>query len=485
MGRKKSRTPKLSREERVQRSLAWFEERYGELFDFAEYRAAVDAHAPVDLLVAGGPDGRAALEETLAARGLRAERLPWAPWHLRVHGHASAGTLPEVVLGYAFPQGAVSSLPCLALAPEAGQRVLDVCASPGGKTILLSQLAGPGLRVLAGDPSSQRAGLIVQNMSRMGLASELVLQQDGNSFPAVARFDRILLDAPCSGEGTFRIPKPRYDPTGEPGVLRAQALQMRLLRRALDLLAPGGRLVYSTCTFAPEENEAVLSAVLAERDDINVLPLPESFPGAPGLASWRGADFDPRLEASRRLYPQMTGSWGFFLTLLEKAPSSGHVLGRKLRDDEDPAYPASEPEAHAELAEALHSRFGVPPEALDDLIVTRQARDIWVLDRLPEGSEDVQTARLRIVANGLRALRATGRGPRLTNAFLRKIGPRLRERVLELEWDDMLRFMDEPERPAPEGLGNGQVALRCLGRVVAAGYVLGDRLHLELPKAWR
>ncbi len=482
-----TRDRRTSREERITRSLAWME-RYTSLFGKQEaYRAAIERRPPIDLLVPGGPDDVTRIERSLAARGLHSERFTWAPFHLRVHteGKGGAGTLPEVIFGLAFPQGVVSCLPALALAPQLGERVLDLCAAPGGKTVLLSALAGDRARILAGDPNTQRCGLLVQSLSRMAISSAMIVRQDGNCFPAVARFEKILLDAPCSGEGIFRVPKPRYAPSGSSGIERAQALQKRLLSRALDLLAPGGRLVYSTCTFAPEENEQVLDNALASRDDLRIRDLPKGFPGAPGVTRWGKQRFDPRLERARRLYPQMTGSWGFFLALLEKDPASGRYASRRLREDEEPAPPTDDPEARAELVEQLKRRFGVPASELEEYIVQRKARDIWILARLPDDAEEVQTARLHVVAPGLRALRATGRGPRVTNALLRLLQNRLRERIIDLSWETLLGLLDARRMALTEALSSGQVALRCEGRVVAAGFVRDGILEMELPKAWR
>ena len=480
-----NRDRRQGRQARIQSTLEWFERYHGLVGDVPAFIEVLESPPPIDLLIAGSGDEAEVerVEALLSRRGAACRRFPWAPRHLRVEAKAAPGPLPEVVYGLAFRQGVVSALPCQALAPQPGEKILDVCAAPGGKTVMLAQLAEDRGRILAGDPSAQRAGVLVQSLSRMGIASTIVVQQDGNRFPAAGPFDAILLDAPCTGEGTFRIPKPRYEPTGERGILRSRALQVRLLSRALDLLAPGGRLAYSTCTFAPEENESVLTEVLNRREDMQVLELPAEMPGSPGLDRWRDRRFDPRLKRARRLYPHLTGSWGFFLCLLGKDPASGRFTAGGPHTQNSPRRPEDDPEARQDLLAALE-RFGLGEEELGEYLVAPRAQDLWILSRLDEGREDVDISRLQIVAPGLRALRRGGRTPRLTNTAMRCLGPRMTKLVVELSWEQAVRLLEEKTMPTPGDLPRGQVLLAAEGRAIAAGYVHGQTLTLEIPKAW-
>jgi 16S rRNA C967 or C1407 C5-methylase (RsmB/RsmF family) len=477
---------RADRTARVERGLEWLARYEPVIDDPAGFRHALDPPHPVDLHVLPGPDAVERTAARLSARGLPAHGLSWAPRHLRIDpAHPVEGTLPEVAFGFAYRQGAVSALPGEALAPRPGERVLDLCAAPGGKTIYLAKLAGDRARVVAGDPSEKRGGLIVQWLARAGVASAWVVQQDGSTFPVAAPFDAILLDAPCTGEGTFRVAQPRFEPSSDENLARTRRLQGRLLARAWDLLAPGGRLVYSTCSYAPEENEAVVSALLASRADAALAELPGSWPGSPGLTRWEGLDLNPRLSRARRLYPHQTGSWGFFVALLRKDPDAEPVVPVSERRGFAPDPPADDPAARDELARYLGETFGVREQRLEDLLVQGRGRDLWILSRLPAGRADVDGTRLRTVAAGLRAVRRTKAGPRATNALLRTIGDRAERRAVDLSFEELVELLDRGARGAPEGAPSGQHVLRCDGRGAAAGFVRGGQLELELPKAWR
>ena len=488
------------RRRRIEASLAWLARYDAIVDDPAAFRAALEPPAPVDLLVHPGRTTPDALGNALAARGLTVETFDWAPQHLRVGAGSAplpgAGTLPEVVFGLAIPQGVSSATAAQALAPRAGEVVADLCAAPGGKTALLSFLADDRARIVAGDPSADRCGLLVTNLGRMALTGPLVVQQDAAALPPVALFDAILLDAPCTGEGTFRLASPRYEPRGESGLGPARVLQRRLLARALDRLAPGGRLVYATCSYAPEENEQVLADALAARDDVALAPLPDGTPGLPGLTAWGELRFPAEMALARRLFPHHTGSWGFFLAKLEKrgggaAGSSAAAAAHAPRVSNGTAAPqqppTDDPEARAELAAVLSDRFGVDTDAaLAEQLVIARGRDLWLLARPAAlDGRDVDLGALSIVAPGMRALHRTNSGPRATNSLLRWLGPRITQRVAELDGETARRMMAWGPLPCPDQSLRGGVAVRVDGVVVGAGHVRDGMLQFEIPAAWR
>jgi 16S rRNA C967 or C1407 C5-methylase (RsmB/RsmF family)/NOL1/NOP2/fmu family ribosome biogenesis protein len=475
-----NRDPRARPDERVAASLDWLA-RYDEIVDDrAAFRAALDERPPVDLLVPAPFRRPEAVAATLAQRGLAVERCAWSPYHLRVATREGAGKLPEVVLGHAFPQGLSSALPPLALAPRPGERLLDLCAAPGGKTVMLAALAGQRAPLLAADRSHGRAGLLVQTLARMAVPNAVSVVQDAGSFPAGAPFDAILLDAPCTGEGTFRVPAPRYDPRGIDGLREAQGLQRRLLRRALALLGPGGRLVYSTCSLAPEEDEAVVEAALAERADVRLAPLPDDLPGQPGLDRWQAQRFRAPLHRTRRVFPHHTGSWGFFVALLEKDRASTAVATP--RRPREPVVLADDREARRAAEEAYCERFGVRREVLDEMILLGRGRDVWAF---APAAPSLDLGPLSVVAPGLRLLHRTRRGARPTTAGLRWLGAELSERVVEVSMSEAAALIEAGELPAPAGAPGGMVALRVGGAVAGAGLVHDGRLELEIPRAWR
>ena len=195
-----------------------------------------------------------------------------APTHVRLKS-SSVADLPGFGSGRWWVQDLAASLPAR-LMPDGGQKVLDLCAAPGGKTM---QLAAAGLGVTAVDSSESRLRRLRENLERTRLSAELVAADALRWTPAFA-FDAILLDAPCSATGTFRRhPEVLY--RARPRIIAENAeLQGRLLDRAADWLKPGGTLVYSVCSLEPQEGEQRIEAFLAARDDFT-LEAPISLPG--------------------------------------------------------------------------------------------------------------------------------------------------------------------------------------------------------------
>lgn len=259
------------------------------------------------------------LRQRLEAQGIAVTIEPANPTVFRVDGLANPGVLLDYQLGLYHVQGLTSTFPPLVLDPQPGDRALDLCASPGSKTTQLSaQMKARGL-LIANDVDIDRIKILKRNVDRLGAINVTTTVYLGQRFPDGVLFDRILVDAPCSGLGTYRVGWP--EPYGRElrTVRRLAALQEKLLLRAYDLLRPGSVLVYSTCTFAPEENEAVIDALLRQRPDARLLPVGLSAPHVPGLTEWRGTSFHESLARTVRIYPHMLNSWGFYIARITKA----------------------------------------------------------------------------------------------------------------------------------------------------------------------
>ena len=221
---------------------------------------------------------------------------------------------------------------------QPGERVLDLCAAPGGKsTQLASEMAGRGLLV-CNEINGKRAQILSSNIERMGIANALVL----NEHPArlaerfAGFFDKILVDAPCSGEGMFRkepIAAEEWTPD-TPAMCAAR--QLEILHSAAQMLRPGGRLVYSTCTFSPEENEGTVSAFLRAHPDFSIETVPGT-PFAPGRPDWID-DPVPGLEHTFRLWPHLLAGEGHYAAVLRRAGDAApadvpYERGAKLQRD--------------------------------------------------------------------------------------------------------------------------------------------------------
>jgi 16S rRNA (cytosine967-C5)-methyltransferase len=226
---------------------------------------ADNAHPPMTLRIDLSRTTREAYREGLQEHGIASRIVPWAPSALVLEAPRSVGDLPGFAEGLVSVQDAGAQLASGLLQVQPGQRVLDACAAPGGKTGALLEAAREPLELTAVDIDAARLELISQNLSRLRRQARLVaadLRTDLDWWDGAA-FDRILLDAPCSSTGVIRR-HPDIRLLRRPGDIPGfAATQRRLLERCLALLRPGGRLLYSTCSLLAQENDAVVEAVLA------------------------------------------------------------------------------------------------------------------------------------------------------------------------------------------------------------------------------
>ncbi|MCK5212562.1 MAG: RsmB/NOP family class I SAM-dependent RNA methyltransferase [Dehalococcoidia bacterium] len=221
-------------------------------------------------------------------------------------------------LGLYYAQEAVQTLPVMALDPQPGETALDLCAAPGGKaTYIAARMQNRGTLV-ANEPSGRRQMSLLANVNRLGVLNTMVTAYQGENFPMQTSFDRILVDAPCSAEGTLRKEPSLRNGASSGTIARLARLQKRLILRAFDLLAESGLLVYSTCTFAPEENEAVVAHLLQERD-AQILPFSIPIEASSGLLGWQGETFPEQTKHCVRVYPHHLNSGGGFLARITRA----------------------------------------------------------------------------------------------------------------------------------------------------------------------
>lgn len=272
------------------------------------------------------------VDEALASldeAGVRYSTIPWTPEGVFIDSNLNTvRDSTEVAEGALYIQNAASWLPVLALNPQKGEKVLDMCAAPGGKTSHIAQAAHNEALITANDNSRPRLHKLQNNLARMGVEHVDYLLHDATRLAqklGEAQFDKILLDAPCSGEGMMTLDnKKDFESWSVAHIKRLQQLQKKLVAQAWQLLKPGGTLVYSTCTMAPEENEAVLDYLLRHNDDIDIdslEPFRSQLPNsvAPVL-QWNGKSYDPRLAHSLRLAPSPHVE-AFFVAKLTKRKS--------------------------------------------------------------------------------------------------------------------------------------------------------------------
>merc|ERR1739844_138932 len=231
------------------------------------------------------------------------------------------GDTPEYLAGHYILQGASSLLPVMALAPQEGERVLDMAAAPGGKTTHIAALLKNTGMVLANDANQARCKAVVGNLHRLGVTNTVVCSHDGRKLPKVMTgFDRVLLDAPCSGTGVISKDPSAKTSKDSSDIHLCSHLQKELVLAAIDCLdaksKTGGYLVYSTCSILPEENEAVVDYVLRKRH-CKLVPTGLDF-GVEGFTRYREQRYHPTMNLCKRYYPHTHNMDGFFVAKIKK-----------------------------------------------------------------------------------------------------------------------------------------------------------------------
>ncbi len=249
--------------------------------------------------------------------------IPWVAAGFTLPPEARPGKHPYHTAGLYYLQDPAAMAVAELCAPRPGERVLDLAAAPGGKTTHLAALMqGRGLLV-ANDLHPRRVQTLAKNVERWGVSNVIVLNETPPRLAAHfgAFFDRVLVDAPCSGEGMFRK-DPAARGEWSPKLVKSCAVrQDAILADAARLVRPGGWLVYATCTFAPEEDEGTLARFLAAHPDYDLIVAPDHPGFSPGRPEWIAAP-EARLARPVRLWPHHAPGEGHFIALLRRAEST-------------------------------------------------------------------------------------------------------------------------------------------------------------------
>lgn len=286
----------------------------------------------VNPLKGGGPRG--SRERFLAQSLWNLEPVPWEENGF-YYDSGEPGRHPYHEAGVYYIQEPSAMAPAVFLGARPGERVLDLCAAPGGKTTQIAGMMGGQGLLVSNEIHPQRAGILSENVERMGIRNALVLNEAperlAEFFPDY--FDRILVDAPCSGEGMLRKNENAAQEWSEENVERCARRQDGILDCAAAMLRPGGRLVYSTCTFAPEENEGSVDRLLKRYSEMEILDpagclalesLPPEWGFAPGRPDWIGEGV-AELDRTLRLWPHRMRGEGHYLAVLRKG---GRAVGQ-------------------------------------------------------------------------------------------------------------------------------------------------------------
>ncbi len=255
------------------------------------------------------------------------------------------GRTLEHLLGYYYIQELASMLPIIVLNPKPNEIFLDLCAAPGSKTTQAAANMENTGTIIANDVNIGRIKILASNLERCGVTNTIITRKDGFSLCkrlkrqaneggvsvrenigylkggvsvrgtlVPLKVDKILVDAPCSGEGTLRSSPKTYKMWNIKSVKNLSKIQKNLVANTIELLKPNGELVYSTCTHAPEENEEVVDFILKKFKDIKIEKISLPIKSQAGIKKWQDKEYLEDVKYSCRIYPHEADTEGFFIT---------------------------------------------------------------------------------------------------------------------------------------------------------------------------
>lgn len=293
-----------------------------------EFFEANEIHRPVTIRTNTLLATRRNLAQALVNRGVNLQPIgPWTKVGLQIFdSQVPIGATPEYLSGQYILQAASSFLPVMALDPQENERVLDMAAAPGGKTTYISAMMKNTGCVFANDANKARTKSLIANIHRLNCTNTIVCNYDAREFPKIiGGFDRILLDAPCSGTGVIGKDQSVKTNRSPKDFIEIPHLQKQLLLSAIDSVdhnSPnGGVIVYSTCSVMVEENESVVDYALRKRPNVKLVESGLTI-GKDGFTSFRGKTFDPSVKLTKRYYPHVYNVDGFFVAKFQKFAAS-------------------------------------------------------------------------------------------------------------------------------------------------------------------
>jgi len=297
-----------------------FIERYSALTDFKEFKKYSLSFLRRSIRVNTIKISVNELKKRLG-KDWKLTQIPWCKegfWVEHKQGRRDIGNTIEHQLGYIYVQEAVSMLPPIVLDAKKGEVVLDMCASPGSKASQIAAMMQNKGVLIANDYQGKRLAPLGLNLQRVGVSNCVLTLMEGRFFKEF-NFDRILVDAPCSGTGTIRKSLKTLRIWNPDMIKRLAGTQKQLIETAFNNLKKGGTLVYSTCSLEPEENEAVIDFLLNKYDNAKIEKIElKGLKRSPVILEFEGKEYDNRIRDCLRLWPQDNDTEGFFVAKIQK-----------------------------------------------------------------------------------------------------------------------------------------------------------------------
>ncbi|MFH1195075.1 MAG: RsmB/NOP family class I SAM-dependent RNA methyltransferase [bacterium] len=396
-------------------------------------------------------------------------------------GKELLGKTLEYTLGNYYIQSLSSMIPALMLNPSPNDIVLDLCAAPGSKTTLLAELMNNRSTLYANEPNKSRIGSLVFNLDKMALVNIGVLQQKGEllskSFDNY--FDKILVDAPCSGLGIVQKKNEVNKWWNENRVDVISDLQTRLLVSAVKMLKSGGEIIYSTCTLTVEENEMVVNTILKKYPmEIAELQLPVS--SIDGFTEYEGNKLNPALSKARRIIPWQVNSEGFFITRLIKTGETEPAKQEPSKNSDIKLLSSGHKDIKKHLNE-ISSFFAIDPEVLDGYKYFIKGADIYFINSDWHTDNPGIFNRIGIkFANIDKNNRA-----HLRTYSVRHLKDHIHKRFLELQNEDELNTYMNGGIIKKNFDMRGQVIIKYKNNILGTAISMTEGLKSQFPRASR
>ncbi len=259
------------------------------------------------------------IKKRIEKKGNELEPIEWIPYGFNIVKESfNLGSSHEFLQGYYYLQNIASMLSAIILDPKPNDTVIDMCAAPGSKATHLAQLMENEGTLILIDKNKNRIPALEINLRRMGIINSIVLNMDAIYLSNLnTKGDKILLDAPCTGEGLIRQDKSRKKSKKMRDLEKMAVIQKKLLKAGLKGLKTGGKMLYCTCSIAPEENELVVNHVLNDLNNCSIVKISRDY-GVKGLTEVFGINLLDDLKFSQRLYPHIHDTIGFYFCLIKK-----------------------------------------------------------------------------------------------------------------------------------------------------------------------
>jgi tRNA (cytosine49-C5)-methyltransferase len=295
-------------------------ERYSSLTDWEVFKKISLSYLRRSLRVNTLKKSIEDVKASLKKKGWLLKQVPWCKegfWLDHVEGRRDIGNTEEHSLGYIYIQEAASMIPPVVLDPQPGELILDMCAAPGSKSSQIAQYMNNEGILVSNDFQGIRLAPLGINMQRCGIRNVVVSLMQGQWFKGL-KFDRILVDAPCSGTGTVRKSLKTLRIWNPVMVKRLCGTQKSLIATAFNNLKVGGTMVYSTCSLEPEEDEGVVDFLLNKYDNAKIEEIELDIKRSSCVTSFEGKEYSPEVKKCLRLWPQDNDTEGFFVAKIKK-----------------------------------------------------------------------------------------------------------------------------------------------------------------------